>query len=192
MILEFTIDGDSSSNGAQTFTLPHSYTFRTLRLKHVIYSISNDSLSETWPKSTAGITAPDRTVYAPLYLDVNGVPGIPAYSQYNFASSASTYDMSNVIAFGHAAAPGGSSEQPNKISTLDMKLIDDEETVWDKDSTVTLAVKQASVESAGSFGLPAAFTSTTWDDSCRISVVLELDDMLRWDDGAGNTRDWVF
>jgi hypothetical protein len=47
MILEFTIDGDSSSNVAQTFTLPHSYTFRTLRLKHVIYSISNDSLSET-------------------------------------------------------------------------------------------------------------------------------------------------
>ena len=39
MILEFTIDGDSSTNGSQTFTLPHTYTFRTLRLKHVIYSI---------------------------------------------------------------------------------------------------------------------------------------------------------
>ena len=43
-ILEFTIDGDSSSDGSQTFTLPHTYSFRTLRLKHVIYSIGNDSL----------------------------------------------------------------------------------------------------------------------------------------------------
>ena len=33
--LEFTIDGDSSTDGSQTFTPPHTYAFRTLRLKHV-------------------------------------------------------------------------------------------------------------------------------------------------------------
>ena len=65
-ILEFTIDGDSSSTGAQTSTLPHSYSFRTLRLKHVIYSIANENLAQTWSKSTSGVTGPDRSMYAPL------------------------------------------------------------------------------------------------------------------------------
>lgn len=67
-----------------------------------------------------------------------------------------------------------------------------EETSWAKDSTVTLAVKYASVETAGSFGLPQAFDSSSWDNSCRITVVLELDDMQQWDDGAGSSKAWVY
>jgi hypothetical protein len=58
------------------------------------------------------------------------------------------------------------------MNTLNMTLIDNEETTWVKDSTITLVVKYASVESAGSFGLPQAFTSASWDDSCHITVVL--------------------
>eukprot|EP01043_Picozoa_sp_COSAG02_P040609 COSAG02_NODE_3301_length_6982_cov_81.442685_2_plen_115_part_00 len=57
-ILEFTIDGDSSSDGSQTFTLSHTYSFRTLRLKHVIYSIGNDSLYQSWSSSTPGVSSP--------------------------------------------------------------------------------------------------------------------------------------
>ena len=53
-------------------------------------------------------------------------------------------------------------------------------------------MKYASVESAGSFGLPQAFTSTSWDDSCRITVVLELDDMQSWDDENGNRKTWLY
>ena len=60
-ILEFTIDGDSSSDGSQTFTLPHTYSFRTLRLKHVIFSIGNDNLYQSWLKSITGMTAPPGT-----------------------------------------------------------------------------------------------------------------------------------
>ena len=57
-LLEFTIDGDSSATGSQTFTLAHTYTFRTLRLKHVIYHIANEKLYESWSKATSGVTAP--------------------------------------------------------------------------------------------------------------------------------------
>ena len=193
MILEFTIDGDSSTNGSQTFTLPHTYTFRTLRLKHVIYSIGNDSLYQSWTSSSSGVSSPSsRSMYAPLYLDVNGIPGVPDYSHYYFASSSSLYNAKNLLAFGHATSNYGTSDQGNKFAKLDMTLIDDEETTWAKDSTVTLAVKHASVESSGYFGLPAAFNSTSWDDSCRITIVLELDDMQRWDDETGNSRTWVY
>eukprot|EP01043_Picozoa_sp_COSAG02_P070769 COSAG02_NODE_12663_length_1513_cov_0.950495_3_plen_94_part_00 len=59
---------------------------------------------------------------------------------------------------------------------------------WEKDETITLAVKHASVESAGSFGLPQSFNSTSWDDSCHITVVLELDNMQSWDDENGNRK----
>ena len=48
-LLEFTIDGDSSATGSQTFTLAHTYTFRTLRLKHVIYHIANENLLRRHP-----------------------------------------------------------------------------------------------------------------------------------------------
>jgi hypothetical protein len=190
-ILEFTIDGDSSSTGAQTFTLPHSYSFRTLRLKHVIYSIANENLAQTWAKSTSGVTAPDRSMYAPLYLDVSGI-GVQTHDHYYFASSGNTYNATGVVAIGHALADSGTSDTTHKMNTLNMTLIDNEETTWVKDSTITLAVKYASVESAGSFGLPQAFTSASWDDSCRITVVLELDDMQSWDDEAGNRRTWLY
>ena len=175
-ILEFTIDGDSSSTGAQTFTLPHTYSFRTLRLKHVIYSIANENLAQTWSKSTSGVTGPDRSMYAPLYLDVSGI-GVQTHDHYYFASSGNTYNATGVVAIGHALADSGASDTTHKMNTLDITLIDNEETTWTKDSTITLAVKYASVESAGSFGLPQAFTAASWDDSCRITVVLELDDM---------------
>ena len=97
-----------------------------------------------------------------------------------------------MVAFGHATSNYGTSTQTDKMATLNMTLINNEETTWAKDSTVTLAVKYASVESAGSFGLPQAFTSASWDDSCRITVVLELDDMQSWDDEAGNRRTWLY
>jgi hypothetical protein len=190
-ILEFTIDGDSSSTGAQTFTLPHTYAFRTLRLKHVIYSIANENLAQTWSKSTSGVTGPDRSMYAPLYLDVSGI-GVQTHDHYYFASSSNTYNATGVVAIGHALADSGASDTTHKMNTLNMTLIDNEETTWAKDSTITLAVKYASVESAGSFGLPQSFNSTSWDDSCRITVVLELDNMQSWDDENGNRKTWLY
>jgi hypothetical protein len=108
------------------------------------------------------------------------------------ASSGNTYNATGVVAIGHALADSGTSDTTHKMNTLNMTLIDNEETTWVKDSTITLAVKYASVESAGSFGLPQAFTSASWDDSCRITVVLELDDMQSWDDEAGNRRTWLY
>lgn len=191
-ILEFTIDGSSSANGAQTFTVPHTYVFRTLRLKHLIYSISNDNLQQTWSKATTGVSGPDRTVSAPLYLDVGDVPGVQPYDHYYLASSGSQYNDSGIIAFGHANEDSGTSSNTDKLTALNMTLINNEETSWAKDSTVTLAVKYASVETAGSFGLPQAFDSSSWDNSCRITVVLELDDMQQWDDGAGSSKAWVY
>ena len=112
-ILEFTIDGDSSSTGAQTFTLPHAYSFRTLRLKHVIYSIANENLAQTWSKSTSGVTGPDRSMYAPLYLDVSGI-GVQTHDHYYFASSGNTYNATGVVAIGHALADSGASDTPHR------------------------------------------------------------------------------
>ena len=118
-ILEFTIDGDSSSTGAQTFTLPHAYSFRTLRLKHVIYSIANENLAQTWSKSTSGVTGPDRSMYAPLYLDVSGI-GVQTHDHYYFASSGNTYNATGVVAIGHALADSGASDTTHKMNTLNM------------------------------------------------------------------------
>ena len=39
----------------------------------MIYSIANENLAQTWSKSTSGVTGPDRSMYAPLYLDVSGI-----------------------------------------------------------------------------------------------------------------------
>ena len=116
-ILEFTIDGDSSTNGSQTFTLPHTYAFRTLRLKHVIYSIGNDSLYQSWSKTTSCVSAPDRSMYAPLYLDVSGL-GVQTHDHYYFASSSNMYNATGVVAIGHATSNYGTSDSSNKISTL--------------------------------------------------------------------------
>ena len=77
-------------------------------------------------------------------------------------------------------------------ANLDLTLIDNELTTWQKDDTITLAVKHASVESAGSFGLPQSFNSTSWDDSCRITVVLELDNMQSCDDENGTRKTWLY
>ena len=191
-ILEFTIDGDSSTDGSQTFTLPHTYAFRTLRLKHVIYSIGNDSLYQSWSSSTSGVSAPSsRSMYAPLYLDVSGL-GVQTHDHYYFASSNNMYNATGVVAIGHATSNYGTSDSSNKITNLDLTLIDNELTTWQKDDTITLAVKHASVESAGSFGLPQSFNSTSWDDSCRITVVLELDNMQSWDDENGTRKTWLY
>ena len=111
-ILEFTIDGDSSTNGSYAFTMPHTYTFRTLRLKHVIYSIGNDSLYQSWSSASSGVSSPSsRSMYAPLYLDVSDIPGVETYDHYYFASSSSQYNEAGLVAFGHATSNYGTSDQ---------------------------------------------------------------------------------
>ena len=191
-LIEFTIDGDSSATGSQTFTLAHTYTFRTLRLKHVIYHIANEKLYDSWPKATSGVTAPDRKMYAPLYLDVSGM-GVQTYDHYYYASSSNSYNATGMVAIGYASDDTGTSDNTNKMTLLNLDLIKNEETTWTKDDTVTLAVKHVSVETDGAFGLPAAFDSTSWDDSCRITAVFELDDMQVYDDATNGVRkEWVY
>eukprot|EP01045_Picozoa_sp_COSAG04_P014971 COSAG04_NODE_1154_length_8051_cov_26.213531_8_plen_193_part_00 len=190
-LIEFTIDGDSSTDGSQAFTLAHTYTFRTMRLKHVIFTIGNDSLQQSWSSSTTGVSAPSsRSMYAPLYLDVSGL-GVEASDQYYYASDG-TYNAAGLVAIGHATSNYGTSDNTNKMSHLGVDLIKNEETTWTKGDTVTLAVKYAPVEYSGTFGTPQAFSSTSWDDTCRITVALELDDMQVHDDGAGTRREWVY
>ena len=190
-LLEFTIDGDSSATGSQTFTLVHTYTFRTLRLKHVIYHIANENLYESWSKATSGVTGPDRKMYAPLYLDVSGL-GVQTYDQFSYHSN-SANNTTGLIAIGHSSDDSGTSDNTNKITSLDLDLIKNEETTWAKDGTVTLAVKYSSVETDGAFATPAAFDSTSWDDSCRITAVFELDDMQVYDDATNGVRkEWVY
>ena len=139
---EFTIDGDSSATGSQTFTLAHTYTFRTLRLKHVIYHIANENLYESWSKATSGVTGPDRKMYAPLYLDVSGL-GVQTYDQFSYHSN-SANNTTGLIAIGHSSDDSGTSDNTNKITSLDLDLIKNEETTWAKDGTVTLLHAEAS------------------------------------------------
>ena len=131
-LIEFTIDGDSSATGSQTFTLAHTYTFRTLRLKHVIYHIANEKLYDSWPKATSGVTAPDRKMYAPLYLDVSGM-GVQTYDHYYYASSSNSYNATGMVAIGYASDDTGTSDNTNKMTLLNLDLIKNEETTWTKD-----------------------------------------------------------
>ena len=107
-LLEFNIDGDSFATGSQTFTLARTYTFHTLRLKHVIYyHIANENLSESWSKSTS-VTGPDRKMYAPLYLDVSGL-GVQTYDQFSYHSN-SANNTTGLIAIGHSSDDTGTSD----------------------------------------------------------------------------------
>ena len=181
-LIEFTIDGDSSATGSQTFTLAHTYTFRTLRLKHVIYHIANEKLYESWSKATSRVTAPDRKMYAPLYLDVSNFAAVQDHYMYH---SDSTNNAKGMVAIGSAGQETGPTSAPNSpYVPLGTDIIKNTTTTWAKDSTITLAVQHASVETAGAYGAPAAFDTASWDDSCRITAVFELDGMQMFQDEA--------
>ena len=183
-LIEFTIDGDSSTDGSQAFTLQHTYEFRTLRLKHVIYSIANDNLYEAWASTTAGVSTPDRYMYAPLYLDVSNFAAVQDHYMYH---SDSANNAKGMVAIGSAGQEAGPTSAPNShYVPLGIDIIKNTTTTWAKDSTITLAVKHASVETAGAYGAPAAFDTASWDDSCRITAVFELDEMQMFQDEANN------
>ena len=185
-LIEFTIDGDSSATGAQTFTLQHSYTFRTLRLKHVIYSIANDNLYEQWASSTAGVSTPNRYMYAPLYLDVSDIAAVQDHYMYHSASANNAKGMVAIGSASHQAGPSTPGVENSHYVPLNMDLIKGTETTWAKDATITLAVKYSSIETDGAFGAPAAFDANSWDDTCRITAVFELDDMQQFEDAENN------
>ena len=185
-LIEFTIDGDSSATGAQTFTLQHSYTFRTLRLKHVIYSIANDNLYQQWASSTAGVSTPDRYMYAPLYLDVSNIAAVQDHYMYHSASANNAKGMVAIGSASYEAGPSTPGVENSHYVPLNMDLIKGTSTTWAKDATITLAVKYSSVETAGAFGAPAAFDANSWDDTCRITAVFELDEMQQFEDAENN------
>ena len=182
-LIEFTFDGTGATTASKAFTLKHSYKFNSLRLKHIIYYIANENLVQSWPAVTVGVSAPDRKMYAPLFLDVSDFTGSEDHHTYNNAT-----DTQGLISFGSAMHEEGYGYTGTREDIIDMNLdlINDTETTWNKDDTVTLAVKYSSVETPGTFAAPAAFTSTEWDQSCRITVVFELLGMETFTDATNN------
>ena len=185
-LIEFTFDGNGAPTASKAFQLKHSYKFNGLRLKHIIYYIANENLVQSWPSATSGVSAPDRTMYAPLYLDVSGFTG--SEDHHSYSSSMTDTDTQGLISFGSAMHEEGYGYTGTREDVIDMNLdlINNTETEWKKDETLTLTVKYSSVETPGTFADPAAFTSAEWDKSCRITVVFELLGMETFTDATNN------
>jgi hypothetical protein len=113
MLLTLELTGDDTQTATRTFKLQHGLSFTKCTLQSVEMSVRGEPLSHDWTDSETGAypDGVDRTVYAPIYLELGGL-----------------YDSANVQTFTSndpsTLVPVGATEGANGVRSESRLLVD--------------------------------------------------------------------
>lgn len=176
-LLTLELLGDNDNVAETTHTLDLPLSFKTATLRAVDVHAPGTSLTHSWTKVQTGDTE-DRDVYAPLYVDIEGLLDDGAVRF--FSSADDGIPLRTLIPIGSAGPTGTSVPSIRNlnipIGSGDFRLA--------AGTTLTVRLFYRSVED-GVYGpivqLPAessdGYTTTTpgaWSNDCRCTLYIDL------------------
>lgn len=76
VLLTLEISGNATSSPRHTFTLDHPLSYSKATLVGIDLHAPSPGLSQSWTSAQTGDDYPqNRTAYAPLYVDIEGIAG---------------------------------------------------------------------------------------------------------------------
>ena len=167
MLLTLELTGDDTQTATRTFKLQHGFTFTKCTLQSVEMSLRGEPLVQDWTDSQTG-AYPDgvnRTVYAPIYLELGGL-----YDSAHVQTFTSN-DPSTLVPLGAAEGANGLRSEPRVLNYV---LYDGSGVTLQPDDAITMQLFYRSVET-GVYGAITAFDQNSFEDDCRCSVTLLLE-----------------
>ena len=167
MLLTLELTGDDTQTATRTFKLQHGITFTKCTVQSVEMSVRGEPLSHDWTDSETGAypDGVDRTVYAPIYLELGGL-----YDSANVQTFTSN-DPSTLVPLGAAEGANGVRSEPRVLNYV---LYEGPGVTLQSDDEITMQLFYRSVET-GVYGTITAFDQNSFEDDCRCSVTLLLE-----------------
>ena len=167
MLLTLELTGDDTQTATRAFKMAQTLSFNKCTLQSVEMSLRGEPLVQDWTDSQTG-AYPDgtnRTVYAPIYLQLNGL-----YDSGDVQTFTSN-DPSTLVPLGAAEGANGLRSEPRLLNYV---LYDGSGVTLQPDDEITMQLFYRSVET-GVYGAITAFDQNSFEDDCRCSVTLLLE-----------------
>ena len=167
MLLTLELTGDDTQTATRSFKLLQALSFNKCTLQSVEMSLRGEPLAQDWTDAQTG-AYPDgvnRTVYAPIYLELGGL-----YDSANVQTFTSN-DPSTLVPLGAAEGENGVRSEPRLLNYV---LYDGPGVTLEPDDEITMQLFYRSVET-GVYGSITAFDQNSFEDDCRCSVTLLLE-----------------
>ena len=112
MLLTLELTGDDTQTATRSFKLQHGLIFTKCTLQSVEMSMRGEPLSHDWTDSETGAypDGVDRTVYAPIYLELGGL-----YDSANVQTFTGN-DPSTLVPLGAAEGANGVRSEPRLLN----------------------------------------------------------------------------
>ena len=160
VLLALELAGNATSNPSYTFTLRHPLTYTKATLVGIDLHAPSPLLSESWSNTQTGDDYPqNRTAYAPLYADIEGIAD-NGHVMFHTSHSDADEHRGRLVPIGDAKSGNHS------LRSLSLPLFtstDGGAVTRDAGSDITVTLYYRSVES-GSLGDIMELTANTIDD----------------------------
>lgn len=160
VLLALELAGNATSNPSYSFTLRHPLTYTKATLVGIDLHAPSPLLSESWSNTQTGDDYPqNRTAYAPLYADIEGIAD-NGHVMFHTSHSDADEHRGRLVPIGDAKSGNHS------LRSLSLPLFtstDGGAVTRDAGSDITVTLYYRSVES-GSLGDIVELTANTIDD----------------------------